>query len=492
MVSITASANEPRRNLNIWRRRPTLLSPGDAEFLPPAEGVTRAQPSPVRLSLSLAICLFFAAVLAVSWIGKVDIYAVASGRIQPTGRSKVVQPVDAGKVVAVHVADGMHVKAGQPVIDLDTSQAAAEYESTARHKAALRAEIARRQAGIAFVRRDDLSSRPTANFPTDLDRGLATREQAVLDSNVSDLVANINVFTAKIAEEASKQRAFEATIAARRDTINTLGARVRMRQGLEAQGWETTANVLDATQDLNKEVASERDDEGQILQSRAAAITLQTQIVEAKEKFLADYSNALEMAEATYDLVSQDLLKAKAALDHTHITAPIDGTVQELAVTTVGQVVNAGQQLMTVVPDSATLEIEALIENKDIGFIQVGQTAVIKIDTFPFTRYGTASGRVIKVSRDAVDQDEAQAATSTQSKPVQPAASAASPTPATKNLVYPVTIALDRNTMVIDGVVTPLAPGMTTSVEIKTGRRTVAEYILSPLEQTVSNALHER
>jgi hemolysin D len=492
MTGTTDSRNEPRRKLDIRRRRPTLLSADDAEFLPPAEGVTRAQPSPVRLSLILAICLFFAAVLAVSWIGKIDIYAVAPGRIQPLGRSKVVQPVDAGKVIAVHVADGAHVNAGEPLIDLDASQALAEFDSTARHKAALRAEIARRQAGIAYVLRGDLTGRPTASFPADLDRGLVAREQEVLDSNVSDLVANINIFTAKIAEEASKQKALEATIAARTDTINTLRARVRMRQGLELQGWETRANVLDAAQDLNREVASQRDDEGHVLESRAAAITLQTQIVEAKQKFQADYSDALEMAEEMYDMVSEDLLKAKAALDHSRITAPIDGTIQELAVTTIGQVVNAGQQLMTLVPNSGSLEIEALIENKDIGFVQIGQMAVIKIDTFPFTRYGTVSGRVIKVSRDAVDQDEAQAASSTQSKPIQPTASAASPTPATKNLVYPVTIAIDRNSMVIDGAVTPLAPGMTTSVEIKTGRRTVVEYLLSPLEQTVSEALHER
>lgn len=474
------------------RRRSISFAPGDTEFLPPAEGIMAAQPSPVRLSLSLAICLLFAALLAVSWIGKVDIYAIASGRIQPTGRSKLVQPVDAGKVAAVHVADGAHVKAGQSVIELDSSEAMAGYESIAQHKAALRAEIVRRQSGIAYVRHDDFTGHPAVKFPAGVRREVADREQGVLDSNVSDLIANINIFTAKISQEISKQGALASTIAALGDTIQTLRARVQMRQQLETRGWETKANVLDAIEDLDKEVASQSDDEGQVLESRAAVATLRTQIIEAKQKFLADYSDALEMAEEMYDMVSQDLLKAKTALDHTHITAPIDGTVQELAVTTVGQVVNAGQQLMTVVPDSAPLEIEALIQNKDIGFIQIGQTAVIKIDTFPYTRYGTVSGKVSKVSRDAVDQDEAQAATSTQSKPIEPAASAASPTPATKNLVYPVTIALDRNTMVIDGAVTPLAPGMTASVEIKTGQRTVMEYMLSPLEQTVSDALHER
>jgi len=144
-----------------------------------------------------------------------------------------------------------------------------------------------------------------------------------------------------------------------------------------------------------------------------------------------------------------ELVKATTKHERTRLTAPIAGTVQQLAVTTVGQVVSPGQPLMTIVPVGAPIEIEALIQNKDIGFVEVGQKAVVKVESFPFTRYGTVEGTVIKVSRDAVDDREASALSDPKASSRQQ--STAADFAKNQNLVFPATIALSKTVIKVDG-----------------------------------------
>jgi hemolysin D len=139
--------------------------------------------------------------------------------------------------------------------------------------------------------------------------------------------------------------------------------------------------------------------------------------------------------------------------------------------------------------------VEALVSNVDIGFVRVGQAAAIKIDTFPFGIYGTIPGSVSRVSRDAVDARDAREALPTAAAaatPTEAAGAAATSTPQTQNLVFPVTVLLDRTAMVVDGTSIALSPGMTCEIEIVTGKRRVIDYLLSPLRETSSQAIHER
>jgi len=166
--------------------------------------------------------------------------------------------------------------------------------------------------------------------------------------------------------------------------------------------------------------------------------------------------------------------------------------VQQLAVTTIGQVVTTGQSLMTIVPLDSPIEIEAMIQNKDIGFVEPGQAAVVKVESFPFTRYGTIDGTVLKVSRDAVDEREAGALSDPGSAPKTQASATATAPGKGQNLVFPATIGLSRRTINVDGKVIPLSPGMAVVVEIRTGQRRAIDYVLSPLREVVSSTAHER
>ncbi len=166
--------------------------------------------------------------------------------------------------------------------------------------------------------------------------------------------------------------------------------------------------------------------------------------------------------------------------------------MQQLTVSTVGQVVSPGQALMTIVPFDAPIEIEALIQNQDIGFVELGQTAVVKIESFPFTRYGTVDGTVIKVSRDAVDEREASALSDPRSSAKSQSSSATAELSKGQNLVFPATIALAKNMIHVEGKAIPLSPGMAVTVEILTGRRRALDYLLSPLREFTSTSAHER
>ncbi len=173
------------------------------------------------------------------------------------------------------------------------------------------------------------------------------------------------------------------------------------------------------------------------------------------------------------------------------LTAPIAGTVQQLAIHSVGGVMTPAEELMTIVPDSAPVLIEAMVENRDVGFVHAGQAAEIKVETFPFTRYGLLSGHVLDVSRssvasgrrrggDRIFSDEGTARG-------KPGAGEGDPSPA-----YVAHIALDRTSLLVDGHAEPITPGMAITAEIKTGRRRVIDYLLTPLREYVHDGLRER
>jgi hemolysin D len=210
------------------------------------------------------------------------------------------------------------------------------------------------------------------------------------------------------------------------------------------------------------------------LEKEQARIDLQGQLADAKHQKAAliaearkTVQDALNDANRIAASSAQDVQKAMAHGDLLKLTAPVDGTVQQLSVHTVGGVVPAAQPLMQIVPKQATLEMEAFMENKDVGFVQAGQDAQVKIDAFEYTKYGTIPAKVSHVSKDAI-QDEK------------------------RGLIYSVKVVLTQPTINVNGREVPLSPGMSGSVEIKTGTRRVIEYVLAPLLQHGRESLRER
>ncbi|KQS51705.1 MULTISPECIES: HlyD family type I secretion periplasmic adaptor subunit [unclassified Sphingomonas] len=489
--------------MRLAAKRPAGPKPGGArtfsvspsvtlrEFLPPARSIAATPPSPIRLALIIGICALFACALGWACIGHFDIYAVARGRIQPIGRSKVVQPVDEGRVVSVRVKEGDHVGAGALLVELDATTARATQTTLSLHLADVDAEIAR-----VMVEMDAASqgseTMPRLRLPHATSSAVAMREQAVLEANFGGLLANVRLLRARADQSRAQSLAIKKNLVAQEQVRRTLDERVDINNVLLKQGWNTKSRVIDAREDRDRQIGTIVSEEGSALEAEASSATAAEAVLQARAEFLSNDAKVLNQLQQDREKTAQDLLGATAKLEHTKIYAPNAGTVQQLAITTVGQVVGSGQQLMTIVPNGRHLEIEALVENQDIGFVREGQPVTIKIDTFPFTRYGTIEGRVARVSRDAVTSTEAVGAEDTETKPVEAQSGAATATPKTGQLVYPVHVDLGRSTMNVDGRDIDLSAGENVTVEIKTGRRRLIDYILSPLMENATAVGHER
>ena len=430
------------------------LTAADREFLPASLEILVTPPSPVACALLISICSLFFLALAWSYFGWIDIYAVAPGKFQPIGGSKVVQPLEPGKVTAIHVENGNRVLAGDLLLELDPTETAADREAQARDLEAASAEAARRKAAIAAAQTTAMRP-PPIDFDPSIGAAVRHREEGVLAADLAQLRSTLDGLNAQLAEKEATKERLTSTIAAREKLIALAKERVAMRQQLDAMG------------------------------------SLRRKIEQATASFVAEQSQKLAEIEGKRDHLQQDLIKAQSKANRTELRAPIAGTVQQLAVSSLGQVVSSGQSLMTIVPLGGSIEVEVMIANADIGFVEVGQPAVIKVDAFPFTRYGTIDGVVEKVSRDAVDQ-RAATVLSDAANAAKPQSAAPNSPAKPQDLVFPATIKVTQRVMAVDGKDIALIPGMGVSVEIKTGRRRAIDYLLSPLREIASRAGSER
>jgi hemolysin D len=470
---------------------PIRMDRDDQEFLPAALEILEQPASPIKVAMIWFIATAAIAALIWSWFGHIDIHAVAQGRIQPDGRTKVVQPLEPGRISAIHVTNGSKVRAGEPLLDLDATETGADRETITAELDGAQAEAARRRTALAILAGEAIALRPV-NFDTDLRPMLRLREQAALDADVLHLAATQASLQSQIEERRAQQMRMRAGLIEREKLVTVLTERVTMRQKLVDLSSGARAPVIDAIQERQKESANLVSERGQIIELDAAIASLQAKLAETRSQFRAEQTNKLGDAERRADKATQDAIKARSRDSRTRLLAPIDGTVQQLAITTLGQVVTSGQALMTLVPSQVRLEVEALVLNRDIGFVRPGQDVTIKIEAFPFTRFGTIDGKVLRVSDDSIDEREAASLADASATTRAPNASALGPNPKLQNLVFPATISLPKTAIPVGEKLVPLSAGMSVTVEIKTGERRVIDYVLSPIREVASEAAKER
>ena len=249
--------------------------------------------------------------------------------------------------------------------------------------------------------------------------------------------------------------------------------------------------MLDAQQLLIEKRAELKTGEASARQARAE-IALHREQDRRKRRagYLADATDRRTKALQKLSSLNQHIAKARQKESYRRLVAPVDGTVQNVKIHTPGAVVTTADTLMTIVPDGTGIEVEAMVQNKDIGFVHEGQEVEVKLDAFPFTRYGLVKGRVRKLGRDAVQPGPGGSAAPAGSGSAASAASAQNAPP--PDLAYPAKITLSRDFIMVENGPRKIEPGMHVSAEIKTGDRRAIDYLLSPIMQTVTEAAHER
>ncbi|SDR22972.1 hemolysin D [Rhizobiales bacterium GAS113] len=472
-------------------KRVQTRKPGasDREFLPAALEILETPPSPIKMGLLLLICSFFAVALVWSYFGHIDIIAVAQGKLQPTGHVKVIQPLETSRVQATRVENGMRVRAGDVLVELDPSEAAADVAASAASLASYRAEALRREAAIKAAQTMPISTRLDIVWPAETPAAIRRREERVFTADLAQLDAQIASLSAQAQQKRAEHERLATTIVAQEQLIATLQQRVTMRAQLVDMNAGSKSNLIDATETLQYQKTTLAQQKGQLAEAEANLGVVLKDIQKTTDTFIAENAQKAAEAERQAADLQEKLIKAKARLSHMTLTSPIDGTVQASTLTTVGQIVTSGQELMSIVPEGTTLEIEAYLPNKDIGFVKEGEPAIVKIESFPFSRYGTIDARVTRVARDAIPEPDAD---QLEKDPTRRAARLPNGAQRTQNLVFPVTLALDQTLINVDGTKVPLGAGMAVTVEIRTGSRRILEYVFSPLVQIGSEAMKER
>jgi hemolysin D len=290
------------------------------------------------------------------------------------------------------------------------------------------------------------------------------------------------------AQKEAEQGTIAATIHKLESTIPVIQQRVDIRKALMEKELGSKLTYFEILQSLVEQQEDLGIQKSHLREAEAAAAAIHETRGQAEAEYRHALSDDLAKSEQKAKGLAQDLIKAEQRTRLQRLTAPVDGVVQQLAIHTVGGVVTPAQALLMIVPSDSRLEIEAMISNRDIGFVHAGQDVEIKIDTFNFTRYGLIHGEVLSVSQDAVIRDRKQDRSDQRALGTQNGSSE----PQGQELDYSARISLDRTRMQIDDRMVNLSPGMAVTAEIKTGSRTILTYLLSPLLRYRQDTLHER
>lgn len=451
-----------------WRERASLdprpRLPHEAQFLPAA---LELQETPVSPAPRIAMWLIMAfAFIALLWavFGHIDVVAVAHGKIVPNDRTKLIQPIETATVRAIRVTDGQTVKAGDVLIELDPTQAEADAARLANDLAAARLQATRAKALLAAIAS---GKSPVLSALPDIEPARLAQEQHVLDGQYGEYQAKLARIDADIARREAELRSTQEIVRKLEQTVPIARQRAQDFKDLVERNFISKHGYLEKEQariEQEADLATQRSRIKELTAALQEGKNQRTALVAETKRLALDSLNEAEQKATTY---RQELIKAESRGKLMTLTAPVDGTVQQLAVHTVGGVVTPAQPLMMIVPKDNPIEVEAYVENKDIGFVNPGQEAVVKVETFPFTKYGTIDAKVTHVSHDAVNDEK-------------------------RGLIFPARVALERASLQVENKTVPLSPGMAVTVEIKTAQRRVIEYFLSPLLQYKDESLRER
>jgi hemolysin D len=424
---------------------------------------TAVSPAP-RVATWLLLALLLGAG-AWATFGKLDVVATARGQCVPSDRSKTVQPTETATVTAIKVTEGQMVRAGQVLVELDATPATADVARLRADWVTARLQASRAEALVGALDGDGALS-PLA-LPEGADPVRVAVETRLLQGQVAEYQAKKARLDAEVARREAELRSLQEVVEKLVRTVPLARQQAESYRTLwEAQGI-AKSQWLDREQqriEQEQDLATQR---SRVEELRASL----TESTRQREALRAETTraalDALHEGERKAAAAAQELIKARQRERLTRLTAPVDGTVQQLAIHTVGGVVTPAQPLMVIVPTDDPLAVEVFVENKDVGFVRAGQPAELKVETFPYTKFGTVPATVRHVSRDAV-QDEK------------------------RGLVFTARLLPARGTIPVNGVPVRLTPGMAVTAEIQTDRRRVIEYFLSPLLQYATETFRER
>ncbi len=434
--------------------------PGANDFKPDVIAIEEAQ-IPISTFSALYIVLALI-VIAIVWslIGRVDRIVVAQGKIVTTAPVIVMQPFTTSRIQRIFVHPGDRVRKGEVLISFDPLFAKADEDSLKQKVRALTAECDRMMAELAGAKSFDVGPNPGPE---------RLAEAALFTQRMSE-------FNAEMETRSSKRLQVEAQLAASRTSLDGLRHQMELTNQvvaiwhrLDAEHAGSTLQRLIAEKDASEALVKYKDavqEETRLEQARAEAVAEQQAFL---QQWNADLSQKLVAARQDAAEATEELNKAHKLSELTQLRAPIDAVVLELADRSEGSVMREAETLITLVPANAPLRVDAQVQSRDVGFVGVGDKVRVKLEAYPFQRFGTIEGKLDVVSPDSVDVKEGD----------------------NTNVVFKAEVTLDETAWQIAARGIKLRAGLIATAEIKAGDRSIASYVLDPIVQTTHEALRE-
>lgn len=462
---------------SLWSRRKYLGDENKSRdlkmFLPAALEIQETPPNPIAKWLGRFLILLF--VIAVTWafFGQVNIVASAEGKIIPGSRIKQIQPLNNSIVKKIMVREGDFVTAGQPLVELDETLTRADQQRLQQELQNARIDLA---VNLELVKLLSLPEKKQAaltfkqlKLDSDDVRGnlVETHAKQLLWEQWLGYWNQLHSLHSSVEGIAAELKTLQAVILKYEKTLPIVTKRADTTRDLSQQGFVSELEYLELEQQriqLEQDLDAETHRLDQLAAARSdGQFKIESLRAESKSNILG---GVLEQ-QRKIDALNKELVKAAEINQRQILYAPVDGTVQELAINTVGGVVTEAQQLMLVVPQEEQLEVEVLLENKDIGFVEDGMDAEVKIHTFPFTKYGIIDAVVTNISDDAIIDEQ-------------------------RGLLFKMQLKMLRDSIDVDGKEIALKPGMSVTAEMRTGERRVIEFFMAPLLRYRQESIRER
>ena len=448
-------------------------------FLPAALEIQETPPLLMGRNILWAIMLFFIIAIAWSSVGEVDIVGVAQGKIIPSGNVKIIQPLETGVVRNIYVKEGDQVEAGQELIELDTTLAGADHESIKEQLLTHKLDRMRLLMILEALgdRGEDIGDNeafpqfPTPNpYPlisTEATPGQINLQKERVTKQMNEHQARVEALKDEKRQRQAERNAISQRIQQLDATIPLISERAKSLEEMAKKNMVPRVQWLELEQERIEQV-KERDVQKNNLSSLEASIANINQRLNAqKAEFETGLLTELADAENRIAAFEQEKVKAEKRVTLQKLVAPVSGKVHRLAVHTIGGVVTPAQELMHIVPDEDAIEVEAWLPNKDIGFVHDGQKAEVKVETFPFTKYGLIDAEILNVSNDATPDERL-------------------------GLVYAMRVKMYQTTMKVKDKIVNLSPGMAVTVEVNMGKRRLIEFLLTPLLKYKNESVRER
>ncbi|MBW5840058.1 HlyD family type I secretion periplasmic adaptor subunit [Yersinia enterocolitica] len=456
-----------------WKIRHKLDTPvrekDENEFLPAHLELIETPVSKRPRLIAYFIMAFLAIAIVLSVLGKVEIIATANGKLTLSGRSKEIKPIENSIVKEIMVKEGELVKKGHVLLKLTALGAEADTLKTQSSLLQAKLEQVRYQILNESIGLNKLPELKLSDDP--YFHNLSEDELFRLTSLIKEQFSTWQNKKYQKELNLDKKKAERLTILARINRYENLSRVEKSRLDDFRKLLQKQAIAKHAVLEQENKYL-EAANELRVYKSQLEQI--ESEILSAKEEhqlvtrlFKNEVLDKIRQTTDSIKLLTLELKKNEERQQASVIRAPVSGKVQQLKVHTEGGVVTTAETLMVIVPENDTLEVTALVQNKDIGFINVGQNVTIKVEAFPYTRYGYLMGKVKNINLDAIEDQKL-------------------------GLVFNVIVSIEENYLSTGNKNIPLSSGMAVTAEIKTGMRSVISYLLSPLEESVTESLHER